>query len=200
MRADGVHNKQRLLDAAEELFAERGTGVSVADIVAAAGVAAPTLYRHFGDKDGLIRTINERAAETAMARLAHALTRETGWEGMRIAVLDSLNMARNNRAIRERSGVAITPALERMLLSGWGELVARGHEEGSIRVDFSAADVPFLFAAAAAVAEAANYLPALVDRYVALLMESISTVTTPLPGRAPTPRELRRAFSPAVRD
>jgi AcrR family transcriptional regulator len=191
MRSDGEQNRQRLLDAAADLFAERGASVSVADIVAAAGVAAPTLYRHFGDKEGLIKTINERASETAMSRLAHALNRPTGWEGLLCAV-------RDNRAIRERSGVAITPSLERMLLSGWNDLVTRGHDEGSIREDFTASDVPFLFAGAAAIAAAVNYLPTLVDRYVSLLMEGIRPSPRPLPGSPPTPVEVRLAFSDAA--
>ena len=196
MRADAQHNRQRLLDAAEDLFAQQGTTVSVAQIVAAAGVGPPTLYRHFGDKDGLVRAIDERRSEIAMGRLGHALTRPTGWEGLRTAVDDAVELARSNRSIREQRGVAISPALERMLLSGWEELVRRGHEEGSVREDFTATDVPFLFAAAAGVAAALTDSPTLVDRYVTLVMDGIRPSARPLAGRAPTGAELRQAFGP----
>jgi AcrR family transcriptional regulator len=48
--------EQALLDAALELFRERGVdAVTVADIAAAAGVAPATIYRRFGDKDGLLK-------------------------------------------------------------------------------------------------------------------------------------------------
>jgi AcrR family transcriptional regulator len=198
MRADGQQNRQRLLDAAEELFSRRGTSVSVAEIVAMAGVGPPTLYRHFGDKEGLIKAIGQRTSEQSMARLARALTSSSGWEGLRLAVLDSVDLARNNTALREGSGVAIAPALERMLLSGWEELVARGHREGSLRKDFTATDVPILFAAASAAAAAVKYTPALVDRYIALLMDGVRPSQPLLPGRAPTPAELRKGLSRAT--
>ncbi|GAB3378268.1 TetR/AcrR family transcriptional regulator [Lysobacter fragariae] len=48
--------EQALLDAALELFRERGVdAVTVSDIAAAAGVAPATIYRRFGDKDGLLK-------------------------------------------------------------------------------------------------------------------------------------------------
>lgn len=46
--------KQRLLDAASELFADYGVDeVTVAQILDVSGVKAPTLYHHFGGKEGL---------------------------------------------------------------------------------------------------------------------------------------------------
>ncbi|WP_375387601.1 hypothetical protein [uncultured Amnibacterium sp.] len=106
-------------------------------------------------------------------------------------------MARTNRAVGERSGVAITPSLERLLLSAWGELVQRAHEEGSVRHDFTAADVPLLFAAAAAIASAVDYDEQAVERYVALLMDGLRPSRTDLPGRPLSQAELRKAFNSA---
>ncbi len=48
--------EQVLLDAALRLFRERGVeAVTVADIAAAADVAPATIYRRFGDKEGLLK-------------------------------------------------------------------------------------------------------------------------------------------------
>lgn len=53
-RADAARNRQRVLAAAAQLFAERGVdAVTMDDVVAAAGVGKGTLYRRFGDKTGL---------------------------------------------------------------------------------------------------------------------------------------------------
>ncbi len=54
-REAAVRNgRQRLLEAASRLFASKGyTATSVRDIVSAAGVTAPSLYHHFGNKEGL---------------------------------------------------------------------------------------------------------------------------------------------------
>src|SRR5215472_9471243 len=54
LRADAARNRQRVLEAAAALFAERGVGaVTMDDVVAAARVGKGTLYRSFGDKGGL---------------------------------------------------------------------------------------------------------------------------------------------------
>jgi len=53
-RADAARNRRRVLDAAKQLFAERGIdAVTLDDVVAAAGVGKGTLFRRFGDKAGL---------------------------------------------------------------------------------------------------------------------------------------------------
>jgi len=49
-RADAARNRQRVLDAAAELFAELGArNVTMGDIAAAAGVGRGTLYRRYPD-------------------------------------------------------------------------------------------------------------------------------------------------------
>jgi AcrR family transcriptional regulator len=56
--------KERLLDAAEELFAQRGFhGVSLRDITEAAGVDVALVSYHFGSKRALFTAVFERRAE-----------------------------------------------------------------------------------------------------------------------------------------
>ncbi|HJZ62164.1 MAG TPA: helix-turn-helix domain-containing protein [Miltoncostaeaceae bacterium] len=53
-RADAARNRERILQAAERLFAERGVeAVSMDAIAEAAGVGKATLFRRFGDRAGL---------------------------------------------------------------------------------------------------------------------------------------------------
>ncbi len=57
-RADAARNRQRILDAAERLFAEWGPQrVSMDDIARAAGVGKGTLFRRFGDRASLARSL-----------------------------------------------------------------------------------------------------------------------------------------------
>jgi AcrR family transcriptional regulator len=49
--------KQRLLESAARLLAERGVDVSTRAICEDAGVTAPTLYHYFGDRDGLLQAV-----------------------------------------------------------------------------------------------------------------------------------------------
>src|SRR5512139_2726485 len=62
--------EQALLDAALALFRERGVeAVTVGDIAAAAGVAPATIYRRFGDKEGLLKEAFARFTEGALEML-----------------------------------------------------------------------------------------------------------------------------------
>src|SRR3954471_24703819 len=57
--------KERILDAAARLLAEGGqTAVSTRAVAAAAEVQAPTIYRLFGDKSGLLDAVAERGYQT----------------------------------------------------------------------------------------------------------------------------------------
>jgi AcrR family transcriptional regulator len=57
-RADAARNRERVLDAARRLFAERGVqAVTTADVARAAGVAKGTVFNRFGDRAGLARAL-----------------------------------------------------------------------------------------------------------------------------------------------
>jgi len=53
--------KERLLDDALRLFARRGVdAVGIQEIVDASEVTKPTLYHHYGSKDGLVKALVDR--------------------------------------------------------------------------------------------------------------------------------------------
>jgi AcrR family transcriptional regulator len=64
--------RRALLDAARELFAERGyEGVGTEEIVRAAGVTRGALYHHFGGKAELLEAVYERLEAESTERVAH---------------------------------------------------------------------------------------------------------------------------------
>src|SRR5947199_1175597 len=71
-RADAVRNRQRILGAAERLFAEQGVSeVSMDAIAAEAEVGKGTLFRRFGDRAGLALALidqRERSFQDACIR------------------------------------------------------------------------------------------------------------------------------------
>jgi AcrR family transcriptional regulator len=71
-----------LLDAAHELFAERGYGgVGTEEIVARAGVTRGALYHHFADKRDLVRAVHERLEERLVAGIGERIAgTEDPWE------------------------------------------------------------------------------------------------------------------------
>jgi AcrR family transcriptional regulator len=96
------NGKERILDAAEQLFAQRGFyGVSLRDITQAAGVDVALVGYHFGGKRELFTAVFERRAE--------ALNRER---------LERLEGVR-------RAAIPGTPALEAIINAFIGPLLER---------------------------------------------------------------------------
>ncbi len=74
----------RLFEAAIPLFARKGyAATSVRDIVRAAGVTAPSLYHHFGSKEGLFRAF-VLAAREALEQVRREATEAGGSAAERI--------------------------------------------------------------------------------------------------------------------
>ncbi len=91
---DGAATKERLLDAAELLFAERGfKGTSVRAVTRAAGVSVSAANYHFGSKEALLHATLSRVIEPVnRARLGRldALEAQSGDRAAPIeAILDA---------------------------------------------------------------------------------------------------------------
>ncbi len=71
-RADARRNRERLLDAARHLFAERGIDVDVREICERSGVGVATLYRNFSTKEDLIAAITEQVTDEILTGIRRA--------------------------------------------------------------------------------------------------------------------------------
>src|SRR5829696_7319563 len=66
--ADRPSRREQILQAAAQLFAERGSrAVGVDDVGAAVGVTGPAIYRHFASKDAMLAEMLVRISETLLA-------------------------------------------------------------------------------------------------------------------------------------
>src|SRR3954454_14940179 len=68
-----AERRAELLDAAARVIKERGADISMAAIAAAAGITKPILYRHFGDKGGLLRALAERQTDELLSGIREAM-------------------------------------------------------------------------------------------------------------------------------
>ena len=73
LRADAQRNRDKLLAAATEAFAEDGEDVALETIAARAGVGIGTLYRHFPSRDALVVAAYEHEVDTLCAAAADLL-------------------------------------------------------------------------------------------------------------------------------
>jgi glutamate/tyrosine decarboxylase-like PLP-dependent enzyme len=67
MRADARRNRERVLAAAEEVFAERGAAASTEEVARRAGVGIGTVFRHFPTKEALYEAIVVRRLTRLLA-------------------------------------------------------------------------------------------------------------------------------------
>jgi AcrR family transcriptional regulator len=67
LRADAARNREKVLRAAREAFAESGYGVPLDEIAARAGVGPGTVYRHFPAKEALFEAVATARVEDLVA-------------------------------------------------------------------------------------------------------------------------------------
>src|SRR3954449_11052411 len=82
LRKDAERNRQRIVDAATELFAERGLAVTLNDIAHHADVGVGTVYRRFPDKDLLIDALFEERVQEMLDLAEESLACEDAWQGL----------------------------------------------------------------------------------------------------------------------
>ncbi|MEM9588174.1 MAG: TetR/AcrR family transcriptional regulator [Planctomycetota bacterium] len=74
IRSTAAQTRQRIMESAKHLFLEQGYGKTNLDHVASeAGVTKPTVYSHFGSKDGLLLAITEAHAGPKAAAMSSTL-------------------------------------------------------------------------------------------------------------------------------
>jgi AcrR family transcriptional regulator len=148
MRADARRNRERIIHAAREAFAEDGADTQMDDVARRAGVGVGTLYRHFATKDLLVGEL-VRVKLSDFAAIVRARLEQGGdpWETFRGAVLDQANVMASD-AVHQSMVFATTPESVAQAQSGidaiqeaWSEVLRRAKEAGEIREDFTVDDI-----------------------------------------------------------
>lgn len=199
LRADARRNRDQILVAAREIFAERGVEVPMEEIARRASVGVGTLYRRFADRETLIRAVFRDIFESVAAEMTAAIAEEpTGWDAftriMRQSAWLSMSVQLRSRlvsvVVRHDRGAA---RLREELLDMLDGVVRRAQDEGALRRDVGVGDIAMLFVSLAkqmpsVTAEAAAIAP---GRVLAILLEGLRTpVADELPGRPLTRADL----------
>ncbi|MFF8909715.1 TetR/AcrR family transcriptional regulator [Streptomyces olivaceoviridis] len=89
-----VSARERLLEAADELFYQQGVQtVGIDRVIEHAGVAKASLYNTFGSKEGLVCAYLEQRFERARSRITRTLTRFRTPREQILGVFDALGEA-----------------------------------------------------------------------------------------------------------
>jgi AcrR family transcriptional regulator len=195
LRRDAERNRLRILQAAREVFADRGLDASLDQVAAHAGVGVGTVYRRFPDKGALIDGLfEERIGEVAAAG-QRALTASDPWDGL-VSFLHQANaLLARDRGLKQAllaGGARRTESAREKIIPIATELVARAQHAGSLRADLDPLDLPLIDLMVSAVAEMSREVsPELWQRALTIIIDGLATTRqtpTPLPG-APLDRD-----------
>ena len=180
LRRDAERNRQRVLDAARELFAEEGLGITLNDIAHHAGVGVGTVYRRFPDKSQLIEELFEQRLEDLVAIAGGALDDPDAWHGLKTFLRRALELQANDRGVKDLI-TASTDGLDRVAtirarLQPIGlELVRRAREAGQIRGDVEATDLSMIQLMLSTLIDASrDVAPDLWRRYLGIITRGLS--------------------------
>ena len=150
MRADARRNRERVLAAADEVFAGLGPDASTEEVARRAGVSIGTVFRHFPTKEGLIEAVVVGRL-TTLAIEAEQLRDAEDAEAAFLAFArrwSELSASKHRFAVElARSGAAVgtvrsaNPEAARRLHGAVAALLTHAQRAGSIRKDLTAADV-----------------------------------------------------------
>src|SRR5947209_14469839 len=82
LRADARRNREAVIAAAKQLFADRGLDAQMPDVAKAANVGVGTVYRHFPTKDHLIAALAADRFERLATKGREALEDPDAWTGL----------------------------------------------------------------------------------------------------------------------
>ncbi|HWD25495.1 MAG TPA: TetR/AcrR family transcriptional regulator [Acidimicrobiales bacterium] len=194
MRRDAIENRQRLVDAADEVFARNGLDAPVDSIALAAGVGIGTLYRHFSTKEALIEHLVADLYERTLVAGRRALLKEDG-TGLE-------EFLRHAIGSQQRSGGCLSrlwevPRPESFLVEFDAlieELLAQAKAKGTIREECSATDVSLALWAARGVLEVSGDLSNAWERLLEIILAGLRPGAAPLDQPALTPGERAAIF------
>jgi AcrR family transcriptional regulator len=194
LRADAARNAERILRAAREVYDELGPEAPTEAIARRAGVGERTLYRRFPTKAELIMAALDQCIAEDLTPTIEAVRRaDDPLRGLAqlIDAAISLGAREHNLLTAARRAGSLTADISTSLNEALSELARRGQQAGVVRPDLVADDLPRLIAMLHSVLWTMDSNSDGWRRYVALLLDAISTRE-----RQPLPRAAALRFAP----
>jgi AcrR family transcriptional regulator len=151
-RADAQRNRERILAAARDAFAEQGSEARMEEIAGRAGVGVGTVYRHFATKEALMAELLADKWRLMATQAREALdSMDDPWEAFAGALRRNAQTMSEDAGVRSAIVRSDSPEVwegsadaHAELLAATGELIDRGQAAGVIRRDVSVDDIPIL--------------------------------------------------------
>ena len=203
LRKDAERNRQRILQAAAEVFTEKGLRATLDDVADRAGVGVGTVYRRFPDKEALVEALFTDRLDTVVGYAEQALAEPDPWTGLAFFLERAATVIAGDRGLRqilmyatyghdraEQARTRMQPVVTKV--------VERAQAAGVLRADLHPTDIPLLEFMLSASAEYAMHVrPEIWRRYLALMLDALRpdrAGTTELPEPALSPEEMVQAM------
>lgn len=147
LRADARRNRDRLIEAARDVFGVRGSEASMEEIARAADVGVGTLYRHFPRRIDLVEAVYREDVDALVLSADTLLTDDDPWAALAAWLLGFVRYAKTKRtfltelheAFEKSPDLAVTS--REKIGSAIGRLLAHAQAAGLARPDVTGAEV-----------------------------------------------------------
>src|SRR6476659_7252539 len=139
LRADAARNREKVLQAARQAFAESGYGVPLDEIAARAGVGPGTVYRHFPAKEALFEAVvTARVADLVRDARARAGAADPGE-----AFFGFLGRLSGEAAAKRDlpDAISVAGSLREDMFAALDLLLRRAQQAGAVRAGIVTSDL-----------------------------------------------------------
>jgi AcrR family transcriptional regulator len=178
MRADAVRNRQQLLTAAADLFAERGVDVPLDEIARRAGVSIGTLYNHFPNRGALLDAVLPDWVAEVDRLTEAAIADPDPWCGFARFMDGLFDIQARNPSMND--AIARTPVGPVDVASECGRtggvlqsVVNRARDAGVLRPDFDAGDLATMIGAMSKVIAMSDGNDAVWRRHLGFVLDGL---------------------------
>jgi AcrR family transcriptional regulator len=200
LRADAARNREAIVEAARAVFAEQGLEAPLDDIAKRAGTGNATLYRRFPTRSDLVAAVFAQRMAEHVDAVEAGLADDDPWNGFASYIRAVGGMQARDRGIADlvTMDVSAAPEIEALrarAFDGLVRLVARAHEAGVLRADFTDQDVVLLLMANAGLVERAHGITAEASaRLIGLLLDGLRAEAATPGHAAPSARQVMAAM------
>jgi AcrR family transcriptional regulator len=205
MRKDAERNRERLVQAAREVFASHGLDVALESVAKQAGVSIGTLYNRFPSRVDLVRAAFADRSHTVNELAEHALALPDPWDGFVYFVEQVSHLQASDRGYNDLAGRSVPtastppPEPDEEHARGYAlmtQIIGRAHAGGRLRPDFTLEDMAFItWSITRTIDTTAKTSPEIWRRHLAFILDGLQTPAAhPLPVPALTREQLAAVY------
>lgn len=201
LRRDAQRNRDRLIAAAREVFADQGLHASLEEIAKRAGVRVGTLYHRFDGRTGLIDAVYRDRVDASVQLVEQALTCSDAWQGLVEHLTAIAQWQAEDRGFTEVCVYTFPDDLAIAKAKARGheltkQLVHQAHRTGVLRRDVGLADIGLLtWAVVQATRNIRNHNPDAWRRHLSMVFDALRPEAAhQLPGTPLDPAHVQLAM------